>query len=152
MQPSTAMLARSISSQKNSAVEPLSHEPALHVGERDDDRVDRARLDLRLQLVEAQHARDPMRPSVDMSRARVQRNTRLDAAGDPWEGDMSTGPTPGYHTSEDEKILHKLGYAQELFRAVGGFQNFAISFTIISILAGASPPTRSRTCREARSP
>ncbi len=49
---------------------------------------------------------------------------------------MSTGQTPGYHTSEDEKILHKLGYAQELFRAIGGFQNFAISFTIISILAG----------------
>ena len=49
---------------------------------------------------------------------------------------MSTDPAPGYHTSEDEKILHKLGYAQELFRAVGGFQNFAISFTIISILAG----------------
>jgi amino acid transporter len=50
---------------------------------------------------------------------------------------MSTGPAGGgYHTSEDEKILHKLGYAQELFRAMGGFQNFAISFTIISILAG----------------
>jgi amino acid transporter len=49
---------------------------------------------------------------------------------------MSTGPAPGYHTSEDERLLHKLGYAQELFRAVGGFQNFAISFTIISILAG----------------
>jgi amino acid transporter len=50
---------------------------------------------------------------------------------------MSTGPPPGgYHTSEDERILHKLGYAQELFRAMGGFQNFAISFTIISILAG----------------
>ena len=50
---------------------------------------------------------------------------------------MTTGPAPGgYHTSEDERILHKLGYAQELFRAVGGFQNFAISFTIISILAG----------------
>jgi amino acid transporter len=50
---------------------------------------------------------------------------------------MSTGPeVRGYHTSEDEKILHKLGYAQELFRAMGGFQNFAISFTIISILAG----------------
>jgi amino acid transporter len=49
---------------------------------------------------------------------------------------MSTGPTTQYHTSEDEKILHKLGYAQELFRAMGGFQNFAISFTIISILAG----------------
>ena len=34
------------------------------------------------------------------------------------------------------QILHRLGYAQELFRAMGGFQNFAISFTIISILAG----------------
>src|SRR5262245_54059786 len=40
------------------------------------------------------------------------------------------------HISEDERILHRLGYAQELFRAMGGFQNFAISFTIISILAG----------------
>src|SRR6187551_1525973 len=51
---------------------------------------------------------------------------------------MSTGPgTPGgYHTSEDEQQLHKLGYAQELYRSMGGFQNFAISFTIISILAG----------------
>jgi amino acid transporter len=50
---------------------------------------------------------------------------------------MSTGPAGGgYHTSEDERLLHKLGYAQELFRAMGGFQNFAISFTIISILAG----------------
>ena len=42
----------------------------------------------------------------------------------------------GVHITEDERILHKLGYAQELFRAMGGFQNFAISFTIISILAG----------------
>jgi amino acid transporter len=50
---------------------------------------------------------------------------------------MSTEPAPrGYHTSEDERLLHKLGYAQELFRAMGGFRNFAISFTIISILAG----------------
>jgi amino acid transporter len=38
--------------------------------------------------------------------------------------------------SDDEKVLHGLGYAQELFRAMGGFRNFAISFTIISILAG----------------
>src|SRR5207237_5467667 len=36
----------------------------------------------------------------------------------------------------DLEQLHKLGYAQELFRSMGGFQNFAISFTIISILAG----------------
>src|SRR5215472_16253084 len=45
----------------------------------------------------------------------------------------ATGPS---HLTEDERILHRLGYAQELFRAMGGFQNFAISFTIISILAG----------------
>jgi amino acid transporter len=38
--------------------------------------------------------------------------------------------------SDDEEVLHGLGYAQELFRAMGGFRNFAISFTIISILAG----------------
>ena len=51
---------------------------------------------------------------------------------------MSTEPaavTPAQH-SDDESTLHKLGYAQVLFRGMGGFQNFAISFTIISILAG----------------
>src|SRR6266487_4425586 len=37
---------------------------------------------------------------------------------------------------DDESILHKLGYAQVLYREMGGFSNFAISFTIISILAG----------------
>ncbi len=35
------------------------------------------------------------------------------------------------------KDLHKLGYAQQLFREMGGFSNFAISFSIISILTGA---------------
>ena len=49
---------------------------------------------------------------------------------------MSTAPSAGGRHSEDERLLHKLGYAQELFRGMGGFQNFAISFTIISILAG----------------
>jgi amino acid transporter len=39
--------------------------------------------------------------------------------------------------SDDERTLHSLGYAQVLFREMGGFSNFAISFTIISILAGA---------------
>jgi len=38
---------------------------------------------------------------------------------------------------QDVKRLHGLGYAQELYRAMGGFSNFAISFTIISILSGA---------------
>ena len=38
---------------------------------------------------------------------------------------------------QDIKDLHALGYAQELFRTMGGFSNFAISFSIISILTGA---------------
>jgi amino acid transporter len=38
---------------------------------------------------------------------------------------------------EDSQELGKLGYAQELFRTMGGFSNFAISFSIISILTGA---------------
>jgi amino acid transporter len=38
---------------------------------------------------------------------------------------------------QDVADLHKLGYAQELFRSMGGFSNFAISFSIISILTGA---------------
>ncbi|MET1231312.1 MAG: amino acid permease [Candidatus Limnocylindrales bacterium] len=38
---------------------------------------------------------------------------------------------------KDVQDLHKLGYAQELFRTMGGFSNFAISFSIISILTGA---------------
>ena len=37
---------------------------------------------------------------------------------------------------DDIKRLHAMGYAQELYRAMGGFSNFAISFTIISILSG----------------
>ena len=37
---------------------------------------------------------------------------------------------------EDLKTLHGMGYAQELSRRMGPFQNFAISFSIICILAG----------------
>jgi len=36
----------------------------------------------------------------------------------------------------DVDRLHELGYAQELSRKMGGFSNFAVSFTIISILSG----------------
>lgn len=39
--------------------------------------------------------------------------------------------------SQDERDLSRFGYAQELFRDMGGFSNFAISFSIISILTGA---------------
>src|SRR3954453_12158696 len=38
--------------------------------------------------------------------------------------------------SDDERRLHQLGYAQELRRNMSGFSNFAVSFTIISILSG----------------
>jgi amino acid transporter len=38
--------------------------------------------------------------------------------------------------TEDEKRLAELGYKQELHRGWSGFSNFAISFSIISILAG----------------
>ncbi len=38
--------------------------------------------------------------------------------------------------SADEQRLHELGYAQELSRTMSGFSNFAVSFTIISILSG----------------
>ncbi len=37
---------------------------------------------------------------------------------------------------QDIKRLHGMGYAQELFRTMGGFSNFAVSFTIISVLSG----------------
>src|SRR5262245_7344685 len=40
---------------------------------------------------------------------------------------------------QDRADLHQLGYAQELRRKMGWFSNFAISFSIISILAGGMP-------------
>ena len=38
--------------------------------------------------------------------------------------------------AHDKQVLHRLGYAQELSRRMSGFSNFAISFSIICILAG----------------
>ncbi|WP_026677992.1 amino acid permease [Fictibacillus gelatini] len=38
---------------------------------------------------------------------------------------------------QDKEDLNRFGYAQELLRDMGGFSNFAISFSIISILTGA---------------
>src|SRR6266498_5073197 len=37
---------------------------------------------------------------------------------------------------QDKKVLHSMGYAQQLARRMSGFSNFAISFSIICILAG----------------
>lgn len=36
----------------------------------------------------------------------------------------------------DKQVLHSMGYAQQLSRRMSGFSNFAISFSIICILAG----------------
>ncbi|HKF44901.1 MAG TPA: amino acid permease [Thermoanaerobaculia bacterium] len=38
---------------------------------------------------------------------------------------------------QDEEDLKRLGYTQQLLREMGGFSNFAISFSIISVLTGA---------------
>ncbi len=44
---------------------------------------------------------------------------------------------PNLSKRHDAQELEQLGYAQELLRSVGGFSNFAISFSVISILTGA---------------
>src|SRR5438132_4818906 len=40
-------------------------------------------------------------------------------------------------STQDSEYLARLGYAQQLFREMGGFSNFAVSLSIISILTGA---------------
>jgi amino acid transporter len=46
-------------------------------------------------------------------------------------------PAADPQNQHDRADLGRFGYAQELFRSMGGFSNFAISFSIISILTGA---------------
>jgi amino acid transporter len=50
--------------------------------------------------------------------------------------DPNSDDRNGHDRHGDEATLRRLGYAQVLYREMGGFSNFAISFTIISILAG----------------
>src|SRR3954451_15481029 len=50
---------------------------------------------------------------------------------------MSADPTAPTPAMTDEQLLAQLGYRQELHRRLAGFSNFAVSFSIISILAGA---------------
>ena len=45
--------------------------------------------------------------------------------------------SPKAPEAADKATLHQFGYAQQLLRDMGGFSNFAISFSIISILTGA---------------
>ncbi len=49
---------------------------------------------------------------------------------------QNDGGPVGAEVSSDSQRLNELGYAQELRRRMSGFSNFAVSFTIISILTG----------------
>ncbi len=55
---------------------------------------------------------------------------------DSGQSGMSASTGTQAHERDTQK-LHELGYAQELSRKMGAFSNFAVSFTIISILSGA---------------
>src|SRR4051794_28450188 len=56
----------------------------------------------------------------------------MEATRRPVEGAAEDGAD----ISDDVRLLHSLGYAQELRRRMSLFSNFAISFSIICILAG----------------
>ncbi|MGK8512948.1 amino acid permease [Nocardia asiatica] len=58
--------------------------------------------------------------------------TRYEGSVFTREHDMTETRPP----SDDERRLAELGYKQELARSWSGFSNFAISFTIVSILTG----------------
>jgi amino acid permease (GABA permease) len=49
---------------------------------------------------------------------------------------MSTDTSPAEVVDQDTQELHSMGYSQELRRGMGAFSNFAVSFSIISILTG----------------
>src|SRR5262249_36409643 len=94
-------------------VEPLADQAALHVGERGDHRVDGPELGVLAQLVKSQHAPILNGPGLDFLR-QLKMNTPLALQLQGREVRLSTtAPVPEIHTSEDEKVLHKLGYAQE---------------------------------------
>jgi amino acid transporter len=67
-----------------------------------------------------------------MAGTRPQRSEPRGLREDPMQGRSRDDAI-----QQDVRDLHQLGYAQELFRTMGGFSNFAISFSIISILTGA---------------
>jgi amino acid transporter len=50
-------------------------------------------------------------------------------------GESDRGPVEA-DVSEDVRRLHEMGYSQELSRRLGTFSNFALSFSIICVLAG----------------
>jgi amino acid permease (GABA permease) len=54
----------------------------------------------------------------------------------PPDDTRSAAADPTLPDDPDERRLHEMGYTQELRRSMSAFNNFAVSFTIISILSG----------------
>jgi len=50
--------------------------------------------------------------------------------------DINTALPSAESADNDVRLLHKMGYAQELSRRMGAFSNFAVSFSLICILSG----------------
>jgi len=72
-------------------------------------------------------------PANDRTAETNDAHTNDDDTNDAETNDAETNDAD---RNDDEATLHRLGYVQVLYREMGGFSNFAISFTIISILAG----------------
>src|ERR1700759_5176279 len=93
---------------------------------------------------------EPMIRLISVDRRRLASTRPVPAGRSQQGGSVSAdetavpAPTPpppaakggGTALSVDEQRLHDMGYAQELRRHMSGFSNFAVSFTIISILSG----------------
>jgi len=62
--------------------------------------------------------------------------TQTESTAQPSPSTASIETAIPSQNDEDAHLLSRLGYAQELLRAMGGFSSFAISFSIISILTG----------------
>ena len=78
---------------------------------------------------------------LDLPRGLWSNGLNRTAAQPGWTGGRSMSVTEGAVPAgeamdADTAKLHALGYAQELRRRMSGFSNFAVSFTIISILSG----------------
>src|SRR5687767_1482399 len=67
-------------------------------------------------------------PPAPASRSRNARDITAGTMAPPSRNDI---------IEQDVRDLARLGYAQQLYREMGGFSNFAISFSIISVLTGA---------------
>jgi amino acid transporter len=62
----------------------------------------------------------------------------IEAEKGSWEmSNLFEGKYTEAERKEDMKVLHSMGYAQELERRMSAFSNFAVSFSIICILSGA---------------